>query len=114
MSAWMSTSGELHNNMTPPKTRALHGALTVIAGALILLVLAIAIGRPFIFWDTPTFYSWGHDIVAAIREPWPPLSHFPVHRGLWAADFFRGAWRDISPDQFQLTLSSIGARSKFY
>jgi hypothetical protein len=100
--------------MTKPQNKALYGAFTVFAGALILLVPAVLVGRPFIFWDTPTFYSWGHDIVAAINDHWPPLSHFPSHRGLWAADNFQGAWRDISADQYQLVLSSIGARSKFY
>jgi len=84
------------------------------AGALVLLLPAMIVGRPFIFWDTPTFYGWGHDVMAAIRQPWPPLSRFPVDRGLWAADSFPGAWHRISADQFQLLLTSIGARSKFY
>ena len=86
----------------------------VALGTLVLLLPAIACGRPFIFWDTPTFYSWGHDILAAIRQPWPPLDHFPAHRGLWAADNMLAAWDRITSRQFQLVLTSIGARSKFY
>ena len=75
---------------------------------------AIAAGRPFVYWDTPTFYGWGHDVVAALRQPWPPLSALPVHRGLWASDNYAGAWQKISATQFQLVLSAIGARSVFY
>jgi hypothetical protein len=107
------------------RTRHFHGngldyyndfaIVTCIAlGTAILLLPALIIGRPFIFWDTPTFYSWGHDILAAIRHPWPPLSHFPSHRGLWAADNMPGAWDRITSPQFQLVMTSIGARSKFY
>jgi len=83
-------------------------------GTLLLLVPALMTGHPFIYWDTPTFYSWGHDIVAAVERPWPPLSSFPAHRGLWAADNMPGAWDTITPEQFQLVLTSIGSRSKFY
>ena len=84
------------------------------AGTALLLLPALAAGRPFVYWDTPTFYGWGHDILSAIRNPWPPLSEFPAHRGLWAADNFRGAWDRITPEQFQLALTSVGARSSFY
>ena len=88
---------------------------SIAAGTLILLLPALIAGRPFVFWDTPVFYGWGHDILAAIRRPWPPLAHFPAHRGLWAAalDVPGGSDR-ITPTQFQLTLSAVGARSKFY
>jgi hypothetical protein len=86
----------------------------ILVATIILLLPAMVAGRPFIYWDTSTFYAWGHDILAAIRTPWPPLSAFPAHRGLWAADNFLGAWDRITPDQFQLVLTSIGARSKFY
>ena len=79
-----------------------------------LLLPALISGRPFIYWDTSTFYSWGHDILAAVAKPWPPLDHFPAHRGLWAADNMPGAWDRITPQQFQLVLTSVGARSKFY
>jgi hypothetical protein len=86
----------------------------IMIGGVILLIPAMIVGRPFIFWDTPTFYSWGHDILAAIGTPWPSLAHFPDHRGLWAADNMRGAGDQISANQFQLVMTSIGARSKFY
>ena len=86
----------------------------VALGTLILLLPALTLGRPFIFWDTSTFYDWGRDIVAAIRHPWPALDQFPAHRGLWAADNMPGAWDRITPQQFQLVLTDIGARSKFY
>ena len=86
----------------------------IMVGTAILLVPALIAGRPFIYWDTPTFFSWGHDVLAAISKPWPPLSAFPAHRGLWAADNMPGAWDRITPQQFQLVLTSIGARSKFY
>ena len=89
------------------------GAL-ILAGCIVLLLPALFSGRPFIYWDTPTFYGWGHDIVAAIRHPWPPLADFPPHRGLWAADNFHGAWDRITPHQFQLVMTAIGARSSFY
>ena len=89
-------------------------SLLILAGTVILLLPALVAGRPFIYWDTPTFYSWGHDILAAVSKPWPPLSAFPAHRGLWAADNMPGAWDRITPQQFQLVLTSIGARSKFY
>ena len=82
--------------------------------AFVLLLPAILIGRPFVYWDTPTFYGWGHDILQAIRHHWPPLSDFPDHRGLWAADNFPGAWDRITSQQYQLVLTSIGARSSFY
>ena len=86
----------------------------VVGGAAILMLPSMLYGRPFVYWDTPTFYSWGHDILAALRDPWPPLSDFPAHRGLWAADNMPGAWDRITPEQFQLVLTSIGARSTFY
>jgi hypothetical protein len=86
----------------------------IIAATFILLLPAVASGHPFIFWDSPTFYSWGHDILAALRHPWPPLVDFPSDRGLWVADPWPGAWNQISPEQFELILTSIGARSEFY
>ncbi len=89
-------------------------SLLVLAGTTLLLLPAVFIRHPFIYWDTPTFYSWGHDILQAIRHPWPPLAQFPAHRGLWAADNMPGAWDRITPQQFQLVLTAIGARSKFY
>lgn len=87
----------------------------ILAAAALLLLPAFLIGeRPFIYWDTPTFYSWGHDILQAIKSPWPSLAEFPSHRGLWAADMTRGAWDRITSEQFQLVMTSIGARSSFY
>lgn len=100
--------------LPPARHAGLKAGLLVLAGALLLLVPALLAGRPFEYWDTPTFYGWGHDIIAAIRSPWPPLAHFPAHRGLWAADNYRGAWDRITPREFQLFFTSIGARSKFY
>ncbi|MGE5537693.1 MAG: hypothetical protein ACM30I_03675 [Gemmatimonas sp.] len=88
--------------------------LWVLAGTLILMVPAFVFGRPFVFWDTSTYYGWGHDIVAAMREPWPDLAHFPAHRGMWAMDHTRGAWDRVTPQQFQLIFTYIGARSEFY
>lgn len=103
--------------LTAPYNRLLALA-PILAGAALLLLPAIITGRPFIYWDTPTFYSWDHDILAAIRQPWPPLAqfpaHFPVHRGLWAADNMKGTWDRSTPIQFQLVLTSIGAGSAFY
>ena len=86
----------------------------ILAGCIVLLLPALLSGRPFIYWDTPTFYGWGHDILAAIRRPWPPLADFPPHRGLWAADNFPGAWEHVTAHQFQLVMTAIGARSSFY
>src|SRR5438874_11785282 len=89
-------------------------ALLTLTGAALLLLPAFLFGRPWVYWDTPTFYGWGHDIVEAIRHPWPSLDHFPSNRGLWAADVMPGAADRITPDQFQLMFTQIGARSKFY
>lgn len=89
------------------------GALLLAAAVLLLPALLIG-GRPLIYWDTPTFYGWGRDIIEAVKNPWPPLSDFPAHRGLWAADNYPGAWDRITSQQFQLLLTSIGARSSFY
>ncbi len=97
-----------------PTARPWRTAILIAVGATLLLLPALATGHPFVYWDTPTFYGWGHDILAAVSKPWPPLSEFPAHRGLWAADNFRGAWDRITPEQFQLVLTAIGARSSFY
>jgi hypothetical protein len=100
--------------MSRPSRQRVRTALWVLLGAVILMVPALIFGRPFIFWDTSTYYGWGHDIVAAIREPWPDLAQFPAHRGMWAMDHTRGAWDRITPVQFQLVFTYIGARSEFY
>lgn len=104
--------------MTSTLLERLQVFAVLVAGAVILLLPAIVTGRPFIYWDTPTFYSWGHDILTAIGHPWPALAKFPqdfpAHRGLWAADNMRGAWKHITATQFQLVMTSIGSRSDFY
>ena len=102
----------------PLDREKLNPAVSIALGAALLLLPALVAGRPFIYFDTPTFYNWGHDILADLREPWPPLSQipdrFPEHRGLWAADNMPGAWDRITPERFQLAMTYLGARSKFY
>jgi hypothetical protein len=71
-------------------------------------------GRPFIFPDTWEFYAWGHDVLAAIREPWSSGGLFPIGRELWAKHGPSGTSANINEAQFRLTLSMVGARSAFY
>jgi hypothetical protein len=114
----VSLSNDSHVAIDSPgaaqKLRYRSSAAVVVGAAAILLLPAYVFGRPFIFWDTPTFYAWGHDIVAALKDPWPPLANFPTDRGLWIADMFPETPERITPDHFQLVFTQIGARSEFY
>ena len=83
-------------------------------GAVILLGPAVLAGRPFIFWDTWEFYSWGQDVLAAISNPWPAGQPFPIGRDLWASKVVLGLPATVDETQFRLTLSTIGSRSAFY
>lgn len=95
---------------------ALDSPLTMIAlGALVLLLPAIIYRRPFIYHDTWEFYGWGHDILAAVRHPWPSTGPFPSGRGLWVHQYIpSGTPQVVNEATFRLLMSELGARSLFY
>jgi hypothetical protein len=86
----------------------------VATGAVLLLVPAVLSGRPFIYYDTWEFYSWGQDVLAAISNPWPAGQPFPIGRDLWASKVVSGLPATVDETQFRLTLSTVGSRSAFY
>ncbi|MDR3512790.1 MAG: hypothetical protein P4L73_14230 [Caulobacteraceae bacterium] len=80
--------------------------------ALILLLPAIAWGRPFVFGDTAYYWGWGGDILDAIRQPWPhPGQPWTPGRSLsgWGADL-----HDVTPADLRFNLTWLTARSAFY
>src|SRR5262245_57422500 len=88
--------------------------MLVVVGAVILLVPALLSGRPFIFYDTWEFHSWGRDVLAAIIHPWPTAEPFPAGRQLWASKVVSAPPAIVDETQFRLTLSTVGSRSAFY
>ena len=79
---------------------------------MILLLPAVFWGRPFVFYDTPTYWGWGRDIVEALQHPWPrPGQAWIAGRPLHGWEF--GAHGAASGD-LRFTLTFIGARSPFY
>ncbi|MDX3925648.1 MAG: hypothetical protein QHC90_07540 [Shinella sp.] len=77
------------------------------------MIHAVIFGRPFFFFDTWEFYAFGKDIVGAASMPWSWSEPMP-ERDLWSS---RIVFRDSLEENrrlFDLTLSSVRARSEFY
>jgi hypothetical protein len=89
-------------------------AIVIAVGVLVLLLPALIYGRPFIYFDTWAFYGWGHDILAAIRHPWPSSGPFPTGRELWIIEGLPSGATTVDETHFRLLMSQIGARSAFY
>lgn len=89
-------------------------AIVIAVGVLVLLLPALIYGRPFIYVDTWAFYGWGHDILAAIRHPWPSSGPFPTGRELWIIEDLPSGATTVDETYFRLLMPSMPFRSSHW
>src|ERR1700761_1570637 len=95
-----------------PASGVLADSLWVALAAAILLVPALAWGRPFVFGDTPYYWAWGGDLLDALQRPWPhPGQPWVAGRAL---DGWGHATHDTALADLRFNVTVLTARSAFY
>jgi hypothetical protein len=84
----------------------------MLCAAIMMMTPAIVWGRPFVFGDTPFYWSWGGDILEALQRPWPqPGQPWELGRSVhgWGA-----STHDMSSADLRFNLTWLTARSAYY